>query len=213
MKIGIYAGTFDPVHSGHLAFAKTALEQASLDRVILVAEKEPYRKQPHAAWDHRQAMLERATETVEKVDHDYQFAAELSRKHTMQNMLEAAHKHYGEETEVWFLAGSDLFEHMHRWEDTLAHYQYGGFMVALRDNHTKEWLEQKQTELQQHFPKLKIILVENKQPHVSSSFIRHHVAERTLENLPLPENVLAYIAKHHLYADAPASASSGDSSA
>lgn len=213
MKVGIYAGTFDPVHDGHLAFAKTAIEQAGLERVILVAEKEPYRKKPHAAWDHRQAMLEHASQNLDQVDHDYHFAAELSRQHTMQNMLVVASKHYGSEHEFWFLVGSDIFEHMHRWEDTLAHYQYGGFVVALRDDHTGQWLEQKQAELEKHFPELKIILVENKQPHVSSSQIRHKISEAQFENLPLPETVLRYIQEHKLYVDASASASSGDSSA
>jgi nicotinate-nucleotide adenylyltransferase len=46
MNIGIYAGTFDPVHDGHIAFAKAAISKANLDKVVIVAEKEPYRKKP-----------------------------------------------------------------------------------------------------------------------------------------------------------------------
>ena len=36
MKVGVFGGTFDPVHVGHLAIAEAALESAKLDRVIFV---------------------------------------------------------------------------------------------------------------------------------------------------------------------------------
>ncbi len=199
MKIGIYAGTFDPVHNGHLMFAQTAINEAGLEKVVLVAEKEPYRKKPHVSWDHRQAMLERATENIDQIDHNYQFAAELSHQHTMQNMLEVAKKYYGENNDFWFLVGSDLFEHMHRWEDTLEHHQYGGFVVALRDEHTTTWLSEQTKRLHTKFPKLTVILVENTKPHISSSQIRAIVASNQ-QTTDVPSSVIEYIKKHRLYA-------------
>jgi nicotinate-nucleotide adenylyltransferase len=45
MKIGIYAGTFDPIHNGHIEFAQAAIRDTELERVIVIAEKEPYRKE------------------------------------------------------------------------------------------------------------------------------------------------------------------------
>ena len=47
-RIGIFPGTFDPLHEGHIRFALTALEQSHLDKVILLPEKTP-RNKPTAA--------------------------------------------------------------------------------------------------------------------------------------------------------------------
>ncbi len=196
MKIGIFAGTFDPIHSGHIEFAKAAIQTGGLDRVIVVAEKEPYRKKPHASWDHRQAMIERATEELGQVDHDYEFAAQLSHQHTMKDMLKNASKHYGKEHEYWFLVGSDVFEHMHQWHDLIKSHEYGGFVVALRDDHTVQWLEEKQLELKDRIKSL--IVIANNHPHVSSSKIR----SLSKQNLPLAnvsENIAHYIQNHQLY--------------
>lgn len=198
MNIGIFAGTFDPVHNGHTEFARSAINQVNLDKVIIVAEKEPYRKKPHASWDHRQAMIERATESIEQVDHDYQFAAMLSHQHTMKNMLTAAKAHYGKEHSFWFLVGSDLFEHMHQWHDLIDQSQYGGFVVALRDDHSREWVESKCHEMEVRGQHITIKLIENTHPHVSSGAIR---AALKVGEAPIDANrtVIDYAEKHYLY--------------
>jgi nicotinate-nucleotide adenylyltransferase len=196
VKIGIYAGTFDPIHNGHIEFAKSAVEQDHLDRVIVVAEKEPYRKKPHALWDHRQAMIERATESIPQVDHDYEFAAHLSHQHTMKDMLKKAADHYGAEHEFWFLVGSDVFEHMHQWHDLIKSHEYGGFVVALRDDHTHEWLEERKQQLSELA--VSIIVIDNNHPHVSSSKIRTD-SKNGLVLATVSKNVADYIQKHQLY--------------
>lgn len=196
MKIGIFAGTFDPVHDGHVAFAQAAITAGHLERVIMVAEKEPYRKKPFAAWDHRQAMIERATQSIDQVDHDYHFAAELARQHTIKNLLEVAAKHYGLGNEYWFLVGSDVCQHMHSWQDVVKAHQYGGFIVALRDDHTLEWLQAKYLSLPE--PGSELIIIENQHPHTSSSAVRR--AAQSGERLPaVPAQVIDYIHEHQLY--------------
>jgi nicotinate-nucleotide adenylyltransferase len=56
-KVGIFAGTFDPIHEGHLAFARAGLS-AGLEKVFFIAEPRPWRKQGVRALEHRQAMIE-----------------------------------------------------------------------------------------------------------------------------------------------------------
>lgn len=196
MKIGIFAGTFDPIHNGHIEFAKAAVTKGTLDKVVVVAEKEPYRKKPYASWDHRQALIERATQDIPQVDHDYEFAAHLSHKHTMKDMLQKSSEHYGVEHEYWFLVGSDVFEHMHQWHDLIKSHEYGGFVVALRDDHTAAWLEQRRRELKEFAQT--VLVIENNHPHVSSSKIRNESKqEQPLSNVP--QNVANYIQQHQLY--------------
>jgi nicotinate-nucleotide adenylyltransferase len=62
-KVGVFGGTFDPVHVGHLAIALAALESADLDRVTFVpARRSPLKdRAPLAAAEDRLAMLQAAT--------------------------------------------------------------------------------------------------------------------------------------------------------
>jgi nicotinate-nucleotide adenylyltransferase len=198
MNIGIYAGTFDPIHNGHIGFAKKAIESGNLDRIIVVAEKEPYRKKPVASWDHRQAMIERATEFIDQVEHDYGFASQLAHKHTMQDMLTMARKHYGSDNQFWFLVGSDVFEHIHQWKDILAENEYGGFIVALRDDHTNDWLNQKTELLKERMPVNSIVVLDSTHPRISSTKIRDNI-KRNLESNYLPGQVLSYAVTHKIY--------------
>lgn len=198
MKIGIFAGTFDPIHAGHIEFAKTAITAAGLERVVIVAEKNPYRKKPHASWDHRQAMIERATEGLENIDHDYQFAANLAHQHTMQNMLAVAAKHFGAENEVWFLVGSDVYEHIHQWKDLVKNSEYGGFVVALRDDHTEAWLKEKKQLAVQNGITAPVIVIDSRHPHVSSTAIRDSARQGKSSAELLPA-VQEYIVTHLLY--------------
>lgn len=198
MKIGIYAGTFDPIHNGHINFAIKAVEDTDLDKVVIVAEKNPYRKKPFTSWDHRQAMIERATEKLAEADHDYEFSNQLAHQHTLQDMLSTARAHYGNQHEFWFLVGSDIFEHIHKWQDITKQHEYGGFVVALRDEHTKEWLDEAIKELIKHNIKLNIKLIENAHPHISSGKIREQISLNE-HPVDLPEDVYKYIIKHGLY--------------
>src|SRR6202043_2880681 len=63
MNIGLFGGTFDPVHLGHLALAKTALQQYKLHRIYFVPANIPPHKQrqPLLPFVHRFAMLALAT--------------------------------------------------------------------------------------------------------------------------------------------------------
>lgn len=62
MRLGVFGGTFDPVHVGHLAIAHAALEALGLDRVLFViARRSPLKERgPVASEAERLAMLERA---------------------------------------------------------------------------------------------------------------------------------------------------------
>lgn len=58
-RIGIYSGSFDPVHNGHLVFAQAALS-TGLEKVMFLVEPQPWRKQGVRALEHRIAMVQLA---------------------------------------------------------------------------------------------------------------------------------------------------------
>src|SRR5271168_2898122 len=63
MNIGLFGGTFDPIHRGHLALARAARERCDLSRILFVPANVPPHKQrqPLSAFSHRYAMIALAT--------------------------------------------------------------------------------------------------------------------------------------------------------
>ena len=58
-RIGLFGGTFDPVHNGHLAIARQAAKEARLDEVLFIPTADPpHKAAPGASFWHRVAMLE-----------------------------------------------------------------------------------------------------------------------------------------------------------
>ncbi len=59
--IGLFGGTFDPVHDGHISLARHVLSHCSLEKILFIpAPCPPHKKQPTASFSHRVAMLEAA---------------------------------------------------------------------------------------------------------------------------------------------------------
>src|SRR3546814_8156923 len=67
-KIGIYSGSFDPVHSGHISFALHAKQAANLDEVYFLQECMPSNKPFVEHYGHRVAMLNRATKPYKDIN-------------------------------------------------------------------------------------------------------------------------------------------------
>lgn len=58
-RIGIYSGTFDPIHDGHVAFAVTALESLGLEKVLFYPEPQPRNKQNVSSLAKRETQIAR----------------------------------------------------------------------------------------------------------------------------------------------------------
>lgn len=108
-KVGIFAGTFDPVHQGHLAFALAAAEVAGLNKVIFLPEAKPRQKEAKDL-KHRLAMVEAAVKNFKKLDvlklNDEQF--------TVARTLPKLEKQLGG-AELFLLVGSDVFKDLPSW--------------------------------------------------------------------------------------------------
>lgn len=116
MRVGVFGGTFDPVHSGHVAMAEAAAVKFQLSRVQFVPAKiSPYKTEPPADARHRVAML--ALALAGRPDWTISFG-ELDREgpsYTVDTLraLSARSLH----DELWFLMGTDALAGFARWKD------------------------------------------------------------------------------------------------
>lgn len=126
-RIGIYAGTFDPVHSGHIAFALQALQAANLEKVYFLPERRPRHKRQVEHFGHRAAMLDRALkphprlEVLELVDPNFSVKGTLPR---LKRRFEGA--------ELVFLFGSDVVPGLADWPDADRFLEDAEIVVGIR---------------------------------------------------------------------------------
>jgi nicotinate-nucleotide adenylyltransferase len=109
-RIGIYAGTFDPVHAGHIAFALQALTIAQLDEVYFLPERQPRNKHGVEHFAHRVAMLSRALRPYKQFHVLEQPDISFSVERTLPR-LQTQFK----DNQLVFLFGSDIVTHIMEW--------------------------------------------------------------------------------------------------
>ena len=126
-RIGIYAGTFDPVHAGHVTFALQAVQAASLDRVYFLPERRPRSKQGVEHFGHRTAMLTRALKphkrfaVMELVDVSF----------SVERTLPFLKREFPGD-ELVFLFGSDVAKGLAGWPKAEKLLKGGEFIIGLR---------------------------------------------------------------------------------
>ena len=126
LKTGIFGGSFNPIHNGHIALAKAALEQCGLDEVwLMVSPQNPLKMQTDLlADDLRYEMAQKALEGVEGVvASDYEFG--LPKPSYTWNTLQQLSKDEPNRQFTLIIGGDNWahFERWRRWKDILRHYQ------------------------------------------------------------------------------------------
>ena len=121
MKIGVYGGTFNPPHLGHLAAARAAIETLELDKLLLIPAAVPPHKdlpQETPGLEHRLAMVEKMADAMRlpRVVEVSKLEAERCGKSYTSDTLEAIHEQYPE-AQLWLLMGTDMFLTLHQWHD------------------------------------------------------------------------------------------------
>ena len=137
MRIGIYSGTFDPVHKGHIAFALEACKRAKLDAVYFAPEIKPQRKQQCTHIAHRLAMLRLAVRSQPKLN-----VLELPDAHFTPLKTYGRIRALFPEDEIVLLIGEDLLEHMAQWSGIDKMLPHVELAVGLRAKHTAESAQQ-----------------------------------------------------------------------
>lgn len=187
-KIGILAGTFDPIHKGHVALAEAARQKAKLDKVILLVEQQPRRKQTTASFEQRQEMCQLITANRKWLE-----VLELKDlRFDVHQTLPQLQKHFPK-AELAMILGSDVFRHLPTWPKLDSLVEEVRFIVAVRSGDTPEMAEDVALDSGAEF-----MLVKSRFPKMSSTQIREHLNSEASKHIH--PAVVAYIAKNKLYA-------------
>lgn len=194
-RIGIFSGSFDPVHAGHVAFALQALKSAKLDKVYFSPESGPRRKEGVTHIAHRVAMLELASQAhprlgvLELVDRRFSVAQTLPR---------LRQKFPGDE--LFYLCGSDMLEHMPEWSLIKVFRANMGLVIGARSDSSAERIDELLSKLPSAAKKTYIIASEL--PAVSSRQIRESISAHKPTD-GLLASTRNYINKNWLYSTPP----------
>lgn len=197
-KIGIMGGTFDPIHTGHLVTAEAVRVEYELDKVLFIPAANP----PHKQHFHVETSVHRYMMTVMATSsnpHFYVSSIEIERpgiSYTIDTVLELI-KQYGENTELYFIVGSDAVQELASWKDIdhlleLCHFiaaNRPGSIYTLDD--TINHLGVKGCKRIHSLPTLEL--------EISSTDIREKVRQGRSIKYIVPESVESYILKENLY--------------
>ncbi|MDB5389712.1 MAG: nadD [Planctomycetaceae bacterium] len=117
MRLGLYGGTFDPVHLGHLILAETCREQCRLDRVIFIPAGVPPHKQGRelTAGNLRADMLEFAIAGYPEFSVDRSEIKRTGPSYTVETLRDFQREHPGDE--LFLLMGADSLNEFLLWKD------------------------------------------------------------------------------------------------
>ena len=191
MKVGLYFGTFNPIHIGHLIIANHLAENSDLDEVwLVVTPHNPLKnKQTLLADHHRLQMVYLATESYPKLkpcDIEFNLSQPNYTVITLAHLKEKYPLH-----DFCLLMGQDNLHTFHKWknyEAILAHYELYVYPRIASENQTSK--------LDNH---PKVTLVSAPIIELSSTFIREQIKNNINIQPMLPSAVWQYVDHNNLY--------------
>lgn len=189
-RLGIMGGTFDPIHHGHLVAASEVANHLQLDEVVFVPTGQPYQKRDVAPAEHRYLMAVIATASnprfwVSRVDID-----RSGPTYTIDTLRDIAA--LSPDTDLFFITGADAFADILEWKDADALWDLAHFVSVTRPGHPLEV---------RGYPQDRVSLLEIPALAISSTDCRARVKAGFPVWYLVPDGVVQYISKHHLYVE------------
>ena len=195
-RIGIYGGTFDPPHIGHVQAAAQAVEALCLDKLLLMpAFSAPHKHGSITSAAHRLEMLRLAAAELPKTEVS---TLEIQREgvsytcETVQTL-----RRLYPDGKLYLLMGSDMFLCLRNWKNPQEILQNVTIAVLYRGDQGEKQAVDAEAEILRGMG-ADVVLVRNEAVEISSTQMRRLLAFRCAGDL-LPEGVLEYIREHYLY--------------
>ncbi len=183
MRIGVYGGTFNPPHLGHIAAARAVFETLKLDRLLLIPDRQPPHKplpEGSPSPEQRLELTRLAGEQLGLGDRVETLDLELHRSGPSYtaDTLRAVHERYPDD-ELWLLMGTDMFLTLHTWhkpEQILALAGIAAFSRSQED--TEELFSRQRERLYRTYPSARIFTLSVPgMVEISSTQLRELLAE------------------------------------
>lgn len=200
-RVGLFGGTFDPIHFGHINLALAILEAHQLDRVIFCpVAVSPFKDgtPPKASKEHRKEMLQLAIKPIAMFS---LLNVELNRKgvsytiDTIKDVLSDAEVQK-KEVDLFLMLGEDALHHFHRWKNVEEIVLLAPPLTGSRVTESLSSFDMLSPGVQDALRKgtTRIPVME-----ISSTTIRNRLAKRLYCGHFVPATVLEYVYNNKLY--------------
>ena len=211
--IGLFGGTFDPIHFGHLRLATELAEAFRLDQVLFIPAGLPYHRGrgAHATTDERLTMLKLATARDARFDIDERELKREGETYTFDTLSEIR-KERGPDASLVFLAGSDAFAKIDTWHRWTELFDLAHFAVAVRANDEAWFSKGPGTIPRDIWPRItlnphelettpagKVMTFAMTPLSISSTAIRAAASEGNSIRYLTPDPVAEFVRSHELY--------------
>ncbi len=220
MKIGLFGGTFNPVHNGHIKIAEELLSNFPLDRIIMIPSSDPPHKEKKKLLSskHRHAMAKLA---FSELNHISVSDVELKREGVSFSVDTVHHftRTYKKDSQLYFITGIDAFIEINTWKSYKEILKSIPFIIAerpgpwqdektgtkrilsdfLRDSISGSYVYQESDTLFSHKEFKNIYIFRSSMIDISSSEIRNRIRSNQDLTGYLPEKMKHYIKKGKLY--------------
>lgn len=191
MKIGIFGGSFNPVHKMHENIAKELIKKGIVDKVIFVPTGSKYKQKNNLLDDkYRYEMLKLIASKYENIEvSDYELKDELVYTYQTLSHFKDEYK----ECEIYFICGTDNLTYMDVWKN--GEYILENYKIIIIKRNTDK-IDNILTRLDKY--KDNFIITDIEEDDISSSKIREDL-KNGLDNDMIDEGVKEYIKENHLY--------------
>jgi nicotinate-nucleotide adenylyltransferase len=190
-KVGIFGGTFDPIHNGHLITAQSVKEIRNLEKIIFIpAYISPHKQHAKASSaQHRLNMLKLAVDEIPFFEYsDFEI-----NQHTISYTIDTLREFKKYYDEIDLIIGYDNIFQFHTWKEPDEIFRMANVVVLKRkSSHPLDFVD-KYVEAAQ--------FVETRGIEISATDIRNRVHADLPIYYLVPEKVLEYISKNKLYKD------------
>ncbi len=195
--IGIFGGTFDPIHIGHLILAEEAWFQLKLDRIYIVPAGNPPHKQDRrlSPVEDRVRMAELATEDIDYIKVS-RIDADRPGPHYTADMVRLVRERVGNGIEVYFLMGLDSLRDLPTWSEAAWLVENCRLVALNRHDVDLDWAA-----LDAALPGLseRVIILDMPELEIASHKIQQRVRTGQPIRHQVPRAVEEYIYEHALY--------------
>ncbi len=196
MKIGLFGGSFNPIHNGHIHLAKSIKDTFNLNKIIFIpSKKSPHKSnEEYVSNEHRLNMCRLAIQDIPNFEVSN---FEISRDTISYTIYTVRYfKSIYPNDELYLLIGSDMLLSFDTWKNFKEIMQNVTLAVVSRENGDMSALQEKANELSKYGK----ILIASVQPiEVSSTDIRKNIRFNKDYSCNLNKKVVQYIKSNGLY--------------